>query len=96
MAKKSGSGGSAGRDFEAGPGGLGIEEFARWYREQEIKHWNGLDLKAISEITRAIERARDMGRQIFVMGNGGSAAIASQLATDLSKTAAAPGKSLLL
>jgi D-sedoheptulose 7-phosphate isomerase len=44
-----------------------------------------LPLKPIDEIIRAIERARDEGRQIFVIGNGGSAATASHMMNDLCK-----------
>ena len=44
-----------------------------------------LPLKPIDEIIRAIEQARDEGRQIFVIGNGGSAATASHMMNDLCK-----------
>jgi D-sedoheptulose 7-phosphate isomerase len=44
-----------------------------------------LPLKPIDEIIRAIEQARDAGRQIFVIGNGGSAATASHMMNDLCK-----------
>ena len=44
-----------------------------------------LPLKPIDEIIRAIEQARDEKRQIFVIGNGGSAATASHMMNDLCK-----------
>jgi D-sedoheptulose 7-phosphate isomerase len=44
-----------------------------------------LPLKPIDEIIRVIEQARDEGRQIFVIGNGGSAATASHMMNDLCK-----------
>ena len=83
------------RDFKAGPGGLTIGRFARWYRRQLITCWKALDMAAIARIARLVENARDQGRQVLVMGNGGSAATASHIAVDLSKTAAVKGKPLL-
>ena len=44
-----------------------------------------LPLKPIDEIIRAIEQARDEQRQVFVIGNGGSAATASHMMNDLCK-----------
>ncbi len=44
-----------------------------------------LPLQPIDEIIRVIEQARDEGRQIFVIGNGGSAATASHMMNDLCK-----------
>ncbi len=44
-----------------------------------------LPLKPIDEIILAVEQARDAGRQIFVIGNGGSAATASHMMNDLCK-----------
>ncbi len=44
-----------------------------------------LPLKPLDEIIRVIEQARDEGRQIFVIGNGGSAATASHMMNDLCK-----------
>lgn len=78
-----------------GPGGLSVRKFAEWYRDLEIAKWQELDLDAISGIAGAIEKAEKKGKQIFVMGNGGSAATASHLATDWSKTAERVGKPLI-
>lgn len=78
-----------------GPGGLGVRQFAQWYRERELEQWRALDLDAIEKIANAIETAEKDGKQVFVMGNGGSAATASHLATDWSKTAERKGKRLL-
>ncbi len=46
-----------------------------------------LDLEAVARLRAACAQARDEGRQIFVCGNGGSAATASHLANDLGKGA---------
>lgn len=81
-----------GRTHVVGPGGLGPAEFARWYRGRIADQWKALDLGAVSRVASALVRAQKEGRQVFVMGNGGSAATASHLATDLGKTAAAPGR----
>ena len=78
-----------------GPGGLTVDQFAQWYRDQEIEQWRVLDLVAIGQIAQAIEKAEKEGKQVFVMGNGGSAATASHIATDWSKTAERKGKRLM-
>ena len=78
-----------------GPGGLTVRQFAQWYRDREIEQWLALDLGAIDKIAKAIERAERDGKQVFVMGNGGSAATASHIATDWSKTAERAGKPLI-
>jgi len=44
-----------------------------------------LDIAAIEAVVHEIMRARRDGRTIFIAGNGGSAALASHMATDLSK-----------
>jgi D-sedoheptulose 7-phosphate isomerase len=78
-----------------GPGGLRPREFAQWYRDLEIAKWRELDLDVVEAIARALEKAERNGRQIFVLGNGGSAATASHIATDWSKTAERKGGRLL-
>jgi len=78
-----------------GPGGLKIAQFAAWYRDQEIAQWNNLDIDVISQIAKTLEVAEKSGKQIFIMGNGGSAATASHIATDWCKTAERKGKRLL-
>lgn len=78
-----------------GPGGLSAREFARWYRAQEIEKWNELDLDAVARIAEVLEKAEKKGSQVFVIGNGGSAATASHIATDWTKTAERSGKRLL-
>jgi len=78
-----------------GPGGLSPKKFAEWYRDLEIEKWRDFDLDAIDAIAKAIEKAEKKGKQVFVMGNGGSAATASHIATDWSKTAERVGKPLI-
>lgn len=74
-----------------GPGGLSAAEFAKWYRDRSLEVWNALDLDAIATLAAEVERCEKDGRAIWVLGNGGSAATASHLATDLSKTAYVEG-----
>jgi D-sedoheptulose 7-phosphate isomerase len=81
-----------GQGFRSGPGGLSVEEFARWYRAEEIVAWQSIDFKAVAKIAKILETAEAKGRQVFLIGNGGSAATASHLAVDFCKTAWCPGK----
>jgi len=82
---------SPGQFRATGPKGLGIREFARWYRGREVAQWESLDLPAVERLARLLLEARRRGRHVFVMGNGGSAATAASIAVDFSKTAAPPG-----
>lgn len=75
-----------------GPGGLDAKGFARWYRGEILNCWNSLDLASVARVADAVVEAQEAGRQVFIMGNGGSAATASHIATDLSKTAEVAGR----
>jgi D-sedoheptulose 7-phosphate isomerase len=75
----------------AGPGGLSAAEFANWYRHEAVRQWETLDLKSIAALARLIEEAQAAGKNVFTVGNGGSASTASHWACDLLKTAAKPG-----
>jgi D-sedoheptulose 7-phosphate isomerase len=78
-----------------GPGGLSVRAFAQWYRDRELEQWEQFDYDSLEKIAKAIEKAEKKGKQVFVMGNGGSAATASHLATDWSKTAERVGQPLI-
>ena len=82
---------SPGQFRATGPKGLGIREFARWYRGREVAQWESLDLPAVERLARLLLDVRRRGRHVFVMGNGGSAATAASIAVDFSKTAATRG-----
>ncbi|MGD1020022.1 MAG: SIS domain-containing protein [Verrucomicrobiia bacterium] len=60
-------------------------DFAKDYLNGLKNVLDRLPLKPIDEMIRAIEHARDEGRQIFIIGNGGSAATASHMMNDLCK-----------
>jgi D-sedoheptulose 7-phosphate isomerase len=78
-----------------GPGGLSARAFAEWYRDHEIEKWHELDLNAVASIAKTLENAESKGNQVFVIGNGGSAATASHIATDWAKTSERNGKRTL-
>ncbi|MDE2312578.1 MAG: SIS domain-containing protein [Elusimicrobia bacterium] len=84
-----------GQFHASGPGGLKPGEFAMWYQDELRRALASLDWAAFEKIAAAVAEAGDKGRQVFVMGNGGSAATASHAAVDFSKTAANPKKPLL-
>ena len=52
-------------------------------RNECIAALNSIDLDAVESVTRALLDARGRGSSVFVVGNGGSAATASHMATDL-------------
>jgi D-sedoheptulose 7-phosphate isomerase len=60
-------------------------EFAKDYIHGLKQVLDQLPLKPVEEILRAIEQAQSERRQIFVIGNGGSAATASHMMNDLCK-----------
>ena len=55
------------------------------YREQEIKILNMLDLNAISEAMEVIAETWKADKDIYIFGNGGSAATASHYVNDFNK-----------
>src|SRR3954454_4685279 len=57
------------------------------YRDRQRDVYAALPLEEVAEIVALLVEARDKGSQVFVFGNGGSAANASHFATDLGKGA---------
>jgi len=55
----------------------------RAYLDDCIAALNSVDLDAVKFVSDALLEARDRGASVFVVGNGGSAATASHMATDL-------------
>ncbi len=53
------------------------------YRNECIAALNSVDLDAVESVVKALLDARGRGFTVFVAGNGGSAATASHMATDL-------------
>jgi D-sedoheptulose 7-phosphate isomerase len=62
--------------------------FARDYLQQLIRVIEDLALDELARGMTLIERAMDQDRQIFLAGNGGSAATANHMANDLLKAGA--------
>lgn len=58
-------------------------EFASRYVSNLIEVLKALPLDAIEASLATLERAYDEGRQVFIVGNGGSAATASHMCNDL-------------
>lgn len=63
-----------------------------FYIEEQIKVLKEMPLNSIKSSTRMISDSITMGRQMFIFGNGGSAANASHFAMELGKNAAKKDK----
>jgi D-sedoheptulose 7-phosphate isomerase len=61
--------------------------YTEQYRQLLFQTLSSIDLKAVDQAIEWFRQAREEGRQIFVCGNGGSAATASHFATDMVKGA---------
>jgi len=59
--------------------------YAREYVEGLHDCLASLDLEEVAEVIGYIEDAYDEGKQVFIIGNGGSAGTASHMAADLDK-----------
>ena len=69
-----------------------IDDFSYKYIQEFIKSIHDLKISDVNPISRQIWKAYLSEKQIFVMGNGGSASIASHFACDLGKSTAIDGK----
>lgn len=61
------------------------------YLNEVVEMIRGLPRKDIRRMVEAVREAREQNRQLFLLGNGGSAATASHMACDLAKTSLMPG-----
>ena len=66
--------------------------YIRWYLDELGNILDQLPQNQIAQIIRTLEQARMERRQIFLIGNGGSAATASHFANDLLKSTVTEGK----
>jgi len=64
---------------------MDIKEFSKNYFEETRKAIERLNLEKIQKIAEVLYRAYKNNKQIFIMGNGGSASTASHFACDLGK-----------
>jgi D-sedoheptulose 7-phosphate isomerase len=61
------------------------------YLKEVVEMVDALPREKIWQVVQAIQETRDRNGQVFILGNGGSAALASHMATDLAKTSIVPG-----
>jgi D-sedoheptulose 7-phosphate isomerase len=61
--------------------------FPLQYKSSLLQALDTIDLVKVEQLIEAFATARDEERQIFVCGNGGSAATANHLACDIVKGA---------
>ncbi len=64
-----------------------LENWLDGYRARQLEVTRGLPVDRVPAVVNLLREAGDKGAQIFVFGNGGSAANASHFATDLGKGA---------
>lgn len=64
-----------------------MNPFLKNYLDQVSQLIQSFDIGKVDEIAGVLKRARDEDRQVFVFGNGGSAATASHFAVDMVKGA---------
>lgn len=69
-----------------------VEEFAREYLEQLKEGMDNLSLKKIESLVNILYQTYQKEKQVFIMGNGGSAATASHFALGLAKNTIVSGK----
>lgn len=67
--------------------GFLVQAFLENYRSELSGLLQSLNLEQVGRFIEILKRARDEDRQIFVFGNGGSAATASHFAVDMVKGA---------
>lgn len=69
--------------FRLGQGWNMIKDFVKEYTENLKRLLDNIDADAIAEIIEVLEKAQKNKGDIYVMGNGGSAATASHMVNDL-------------
>lgn len=67
--------------------------YLREYKQRSLEVMSLISEEEIVELIDCLSQARDEGKQIFVCGNGGSAATSSHFANDLGKGASLQGPS---
>ena len=69
-----------------------ISEFCKDYLDELKKSIDSLKISDLKEIVQILYQAYQQNKQIFIFGNGGSAATASHFVCDLAKGTIAKGK----
>lgn len=62
-----------------------MTDFSSTYKAQLLRALDSIPLEKVEEAIELLKTARDEGRQVFVCGNGGSAATASHFVCDMVK-----------
>ena len=69
-----------------------MKDFYESYLKELKKSLDNLVIEDLEEVTRLLKEAYDKDRQVFIFGNGGSAATASHFVCDLGKGTIVKGK----
>jgi len=72
-----------------------FSDFADTYLEAFVSALRGLDRAALGTIMKVLADARTQGKEVFVAGNGGSAAIANHFECDVTKGTVVEGHPVL-
>jgi D-sedoheptulose 7-phosphate isomerase len=67
-----------------------IETDIRSYLDRLLKTLDGMPVDDIARLSEMLYRAYGDGKQVFILGNGGSASTASHMAADLGKNTIGP------
>lgn len=70
---------------------MDTRSYLKEYKKNSMEAMGLVSEDDVALVIEALEKARDDGKQVFVCGNGGSAATASHLANDLGKGASLLG-----
>lgn len=69
---------------------MAINTHIREYLDRLISTLEGLPMDAVETLSEMLYRAYSDGKQVFILGNGGSASTASHMAADLGKNTIGP------
>ncbi len=69
-----------------------LTDYWRWYCAEFDRTRAAISDRDLERLYAELERVRQEGRQLFVLGNGGSAATAAHWVCDFGKGAAVPGQ----
>jgi len=64
-----------------------MEAFIKSYLDDNIRLLSSIDLEAVAKAITIFKQARDDGKRIYAIGNGGSASTASHFVNDMGKGA---------
>ena len=71
---------------------ISVAEHIDQYLDEVVRGIAALDRGVLRQVAEALISAWRDGRQVFIMGNGGSASTASHMALDLNKMTSIPGQ----